>query len=325
MKDSRKWAMMIALASAFVATPEVTQAAEYPTKTITIVVPWPAGGAADFMARTVAPKLAEKLGQPVVVENRPGAGTNIGTQFVADSAPDGHTLLMASSNNCVNVTLLPPAKVDFARDFAPITNVGLAPNILVVNPDVPVKTVNDLIALAKANPGKLNYGSSGNGSAAHLGAEKFKLAAGVNIVGVQYKGAAPAVVDLVGGHVSMMFTVIPATKAHVESGKLRLLAVATPERLPLFPGVPTVSEAGLKGFESSLWYGLVAPGKTPEAVVALLNRHVVAILKDPEVIRKFNGAGVFPIADSPPAFAETIKADIARYAELIKLANIKAQ
>lgn len=300
------------------------QDVNYPNKPITIIVPWPAGGAADFMARTIGPALSKRLGKPVIVENKPGAATNLGTQLVAEAAPDGYTLLMASSNNCVNVTLLPPTKVDFVKDFKPITNVGLAPNILVINPDVPVRNVSELIALAKAKPGVLNYGSSGNGSAAHLGAEKFKSMAGVDIVGIQYKGAAPAIIDLVGGHLSMMFTVIPAAKSQVDSGRLRLLAVATTERLPLFPNAPTVSESGLKGFESGLWYGLVAPSNTPDSVINLLNKEVTAVLKDPAIVKQFNGAGVFPIGDSSAAFSQTIKSDIAKYAELIRAANIKA-
>jgi tripartite-type tricarboxylate transporter receptor subunit TctC len=299
------------------------QEGRFPSKPITIVVPWPAGGAADFMARTVGDRLAHRLGQPVVVENKPGAGTNIGTQAVAAAKPDGHTLLMASSNNCVNVTLLPPARVDFEHDFKPVTNVGLAPNVLVVHPSVPAKDVRDLVALAKAQPGRLTYGSSGNGSAAHLGAEKFKLAAGVDINGVPYKGAAPAVSDLLGGHLSMMFTVIPATIAHVEAGKLRLLAVAMPERLPIFPNVPTVAEAGLAGFESSIWYGLVAPAQAPDEVVALLSREVAAILKEPEIAAKLTAQGVIPIGDSPDAFRKTIQSDVRKYAELIRSAKIR--
>jgi tripartite-type tricarboxylate transporter receptor subunit TctC len=323
---SRRSILLAALAglAQSVPLPAMAQEGRFPSKPITIVVPWAAGGAADFLARTVGERLSQRMGQPVIVENKPGAGTNIGTQAVAASKPDGHTLLMASSNNCVNVTLLPPARVDFERDFKPVTNVGLAPNVLVVNPSVAAKDTRELIALAKAQPGRLTYGSSGNGSAAHLGAEKFKLAAGVDINGVPYKGAAPAVSDLLGGHLSMMFTVIPATIAHVEAGKLRLLAVATPERLPLFPNVPTVAEAGLSGFESSIWYGLVAPAQTPDDIVAQLNRELVSILKEPEISAKLTAHGVFAIGDSQDDFRRTIQSDVRKYAELIRSARIRA-
>ncbi|MGH8431913.1 MAG: tripartite tricarboxylate transporter substrate binding protein [Solimonas sp.] len=313
--------LVVALAHAGAAN---AQDAGYPAKPITIVVPWAAGGAADFIARTVGQRLSERLHQPVLVDNKPGAGTNIGTQLVAGAKPDGYTLLMASSNNCVNVTLLPPAGVDFGRDFKPIANVGLAPNVLVVHPQVAATDMKQLLALAKAQPGKLTYGSSGTGSAAHLAAEKLKLQAGVDIVGVPYKGAAPAVTDLLGGHLSMMFTVIPATLPHVQSGKLRLLAVATDKRFPMFPDVPTVAESGLPGFESSIWYGLVAPAKVSDQIVHKLNSEIVAILNEPDVRKRMGAQGVVPIGNSPSTFAATIKADIAQYAELIRSARIRA-
>ncbi|GAP33657.1 tripartite tricarboxylate transporter substrate binding protein [Piscinibacter sakaiensis] len=297
--------------------------AGFPQQPITLVVPWAAGGAADFLARVVGERLSVRLGQQVLVSNKPGGGTNIGTQYVASAKPDGYTLLMASSNNCVNATLLPPAKVDFVRDFRPVTNVGFAPNILVVHPSVPARNVQELVALAKAKPGSLTYGSSGSGSAAHLGAEKFKLATGTDIVGVPYKGAAPAVSDLLGGHLSMMFTVIPATLPHVEAGRLRLLAVATPQRLPIFPQAPTLVEAGVRDFESGLWYGLVAPAGIPEPVLTLLHREVAAILKEESVAQRVVAQGVLPIGDTPAAFAQTIRSDIARYGELIQVAKIK--
>lgn len=321
---NRRRFLLAALACGTTASMALSAGAQdrYPMRPITIIVPWAAGGAADFLARTVGQRLAERLGQPVVVDNKPGAGTNIGTQLAAAAKADGYTLLMASSNNCVNATLMPPVKVDFARDFKPITNVGLAPNVLVVNPQVPAKAVRELIALAKARPGQLTYGSSGNGSAAHLAGEKFKLAAGLDIIGVPYKGAAPAVTDLLGGQLSMMFTVIPVTLPHVESGRLRLLAVATPKRLPLFPDVPTVAEAGLPGFESSIWYGLVTQAQVPDEVVTLLNREVNAILQEPATAKRLADMGVLPVGDTPAAFGQTIRSDITRYAELIRSAKI---
>lgn len=314
--------LALAIGCAYATETKAVQA--FPTQPITIIVPWAAGGAADFLARTVGQRLSERLHQPVIVDNKPGAGTNIGTQLVAASKPDGYTLLMASSNNCVNVTLMPPANVDFTKDFRPIANVGLAPNVLVVHPSVPATDLKQLLAFAKSQPGKLSYGSSGNGSASHLAAEKLKLQAGIDIVGVPYKGAAPAVSDLLGGHLSAMFTVIPATLPHIQSGKLRLLAVATDERLPMFPDVPTVAESGLPGFASNIWYGLVAPAGVPDAIVQKLSQEVTAILNESDVRTKVNALGVLPIGDSPSAFAATIKSDIARYSELIRAARIRA-
>ncbi|CAM3787843.1 Tripartite tricarboxylate transporter substrate binding protein [Bordetella sputigena] len=306
--------------------PYAAQAAEtYPNKPIKIVVPWAAGGAADFLARTVANEMTGKMKVPVLVENRPGAATNIGTQAVASAPGDGYTLLMASTNNCVNATLFQNLTFDFAKDFKPVTNVGLAPNVLVVNPAVPAKTVRELIDLAKKEPGKLAYGSSGNGSAAHLAAEMFKQSAGLDLMGIPYKGAAPAVADLMGGQVQMMFTVIPPTLGAIRGGKLNLLAVASEKRLPLFPDVPTVSESGLPGFVSSIWYGLVAPASTPDDIVATLQKTVSAILKDPAIADKLNQQGTIPVGDTSAHFAQTIAADTTAYAKVIAAADIKPQ
>lgn len=297
----------------------------YPARQVTVIVPWPAGGAADFLARLTGQKLSERWGATVVVENRPGAATNLGSELVARAQPDGYTLLMASNNNCVNMTLFKDLRHDTVRDFAPVTNVGLAPNVLVVHPSLPVKTVKELVALAKSKPGALSYGSSGNGSAAHLGAELFKLRAGVDILGVPYKGAAPAVTDLVGGHLQMMITVIPATLPYIEAGRLRAIALATPQRLKEFPDLPTIAESGYPGFESSIWYGIVAPAATPKDLIARLNADMVAVIRTPELAQRFAAQGTYPIADTPEQFAATIKADIRRYADIIAKAGIKAE
>ena len=309
-------------ATCLLGQPALARQTPYPAKPITIVVPWAAGGAADYLARVVGQRLGERLEVPVLVDNRPGASGNIGSRLVAQANPDGHTLLMASSSNCVNVTLMPTTDWDFVRDFAPISNVGLAPNVLVLNPAVQANNVAELVALAKSMPGKLTYGSAGNGTASHLGAEKFKLAAGVRITGVPYKGAAPAVTDLLGGHISMMFTVLVATLPHIQSGKLKAVAVATPERLRLLPEAPTVAETGFPGFESSIWYGLVAPAKTPQPFVEILNKEVRAILQEPAVAEKVHGQGILPIGDLAPAFARTVHADIEKYRDLIRRAGI---
>lgn len=306
--------------------PVATLAQEtYPNRPIVIVVPWAPGGAADFLARATAPKLSEKLGKPVLVENRPGSATNIGTEYVAKSRPDGHTLLMASSNNAVNMTMYPNLETNFLNAFVPVTNVGLAPNILVVHPAVPAMSVQELIALARAQPGKLTYGSSGNGSASHLAAEQFKKRTNVELLGIPYKGAGPAVADLVGGQISVMFTVIPATLGHVKSGRLRALAMASPRRLNELPDLPTVAESGVPGFESSIWYGIVVPAATPKAIVERLHLEISVVVKSKEISDRFVAQGTYPIGDTPPEFARTIASDVARYAEIIRSAGIKAE
>ncbi|WP_428851785.1 tripartite tricarboxylate transporter substrate binding protein [Imbroritus primus] len=320
----RAVALLLLLGSSLLTTLPV-QATEYPNRPIKIIVLWPAGGAGDFLARTVGQRMSEKLSTPVLVENRPGAATNIGTQAVASADPDGYTLLLASSNNAVNVTLYPKLKFDFAKDFKPVSNLGLAPNVLVAHPSVQANTVQELVALARKQPGKLTYASSGNGSAAHLGGEKFKRAAQVEILGVPYKGAAPAVTDLLGGQVSMMFTVIPVTLAHIQTNRLKLLAVASAQRLPQFPNVPTVAESGLPGFESSIWYGIVAPTATPLAIVAKLQKVIAESLKEPAMIEKLMAQGTLPIGDTSEHFATTIANDIRGYAALIKSAGITAE
>ena len=315
----------ICMALAACLVPAAHAAPGYPDKPVRILVPWAAGGAADFLARAISERMTAQWSVPVIVENRPGAATNIGTQFVASAQPDGYTLLMASSNNCVNVSLYKDLGFDFARDFVPVTNVGLAPNVLVVPAALPAHSVRELIALAKADPGKLTYGSSGNGSAAHLAAERFQAATGTRLLGVPYKGAAPAVADLLGNRLSMMFTVLPPTLGHIRAGTLRLLAVASSRRLPLFPDTPTVGESGVPSFESSIWYGLVAPRGTPEAVVAKVQQTVAAILAEPDIVRRLAAQGTIAVGDSSQAFGQTIAADIESYGRLIRSAHIQPQ
>jgi len=328
MLNRRTYLVLAVAASGAILLSSASQAARpdgFPQRPIKIVVPWAPGGAADFLARVVGQRLAERTGQTVLVENRAGAATNIGTQAVALAPADGYTLLMASSNNCVNEALYSNLRFNFRKDFVPITNVAAAPNILVVNPKLPVKNVQELIALARRRPNELNYASSGNGSASHLAAERFKLQTKLDIVGIPYKGAGPAVADLLAGQVGMMFTVIPATLGHVKAGKLRVLAVATPERIALLPDVPTVAESGVPDFESSIWYGLVAPAKTPADIVQYLNTEVKAILSEPAMAEKLVSQGTFPIGGTPQAFSATIAADIDRYADLVRAASIRAE
>ncbi len=316
---------VLSLTALSIAAPARATEAPYPSKPIRIIVPWAAGGAADFLARQVGHGLTARLGVPVIVENRPGAATNIGTQAAASADADGYTLLMASSNNCVNVTLYPSLRFDFRKAFRPVSNVGVAPNVLVVNPTTGVRDLKSLISLAKQKPDGLTYASSGNGSASHLAAELFKERANVKITGVPYKGAAPAVTDLLGNQVSMMFTVLPPTLGHIRAGKLTAIAVAARTRLPMLPDVPTVSESGLPGFESSIWYGLVVPAGAPDTVVDKLQDAVGAVVREPAIIARFREQGIEPVGDGAASFAKTISEDIRSYASVIRAAHIKAE
>ena len=273
-------AMRIALAmllgSASVAAAQITP---YPAKPIRFVVPFPAGGPLDLVARSIGQELSRSWGQPVIVDNRPGAGGNIGADLVAKAPPDGYTILMgAVSTHAINVTLYSKLPYDPINDFAPITLVTSVPNVLVLHPSVPAHNVTELIALAKAKPGQLNFASGSTGSAGHLAGELFKTMAGVDMVHIPYKGAAPAVVDLLAGHVSLMFDNLSSALPNIRAGRVRAIAVTTLKRSPLLPALPTISESGLSGFDVSTWFGVFAPGGTPPAVVARLNAEIVRIL-----------------------------------------------
>lgn len=296
----------------------------YPSKPVKIVVPWPPGGVADYLGRAVAEKLTQGLGQPFIIENRPGAGTNIGSEVVAKSPPDGYTLLIASSNNAVNMSLYKDLGYDAAKDFEPISLLALVPNILVVNPAVPAQSVNDLIRYAKANPNKLSYASAGNGSPAHLAAEQFKRMAQVEILGVPYKGAAPAVTDLIGGHVHIMFTNIPASLGAIKANKLRALGVGGTTRSPALPEVPTIAES-VPGYEAVAWYGLVAPAGTPKAIVERIHAEMLRGMKTPEMSQRLVQQGTEPVLSSPEKLAEQIRADIVGYRKLIQASGIQTQ
>lgn len=293
------------------------QTASFPNKPVKLIVPWPPGGVADFVGRTLGEKLSAKWGQPVVVENRAGAGTNIGSEFVAKSQPDGYTLLIGSSNNVVNMYLFKKNPYDVVKDFEPVTLIVQVPNILVVNPSVSVNTAKELILQAKNNPGKLNYASAGNGSPAHLAAELFKKMAGIDILAVTYKGAGPAVIDLLGGQVDMMFTNIPATLQNIKAEKLKALGVTSLKKNQAVPLVPAIADSGLPGYEFSAWYGVLAPAGTPKELVAKINADIVGILKNPEISVKLISQGTDVIAGDPEIFRSTIKSDLAKYSKLI--------
>jgi len=298
-------------------------AADYPARPIRVIVPYPAGGPVDITIRAISPRLTESLKQPLVIDNRGGAGGTIGADLVAKAAPDGYTLLACSTGNTINATLIPGLPYDFARDFTPVTMIAIITSILVVNPAVPARSVQELIALAKAKPGELSYASTGNGTPTHLAAEMFKSMAGVNLVHVPYKGGAPAAVDLLAGQVQLSFISAPAVMPHVKSGRLRALAVTNAKRSQLLPGLPTVAESGLPGYESEGWHGLCGPARLPAAIADILYREIAAALRIPDVASLLANGGAEPVGMPPAAFVTLIRNDIARWAKVIKTTHIK--
>ena len=277
----------------------IAQAESYPSKPIRIIVPYPPGGFNDTLARTLGQKLTEKWGQPVIVDNRPGGGRTIGTNLAAKSAPDGYTLLIVSFAFAVNPALYATLPYDTGKDFVPIALAASTPNLLVVNPALPVKSVKELIALAKSDPGKLNYASAGNGSSNHLSMELFKSLNGVDIVHVPYKGSAPAVTDLIGGQVDLMFDNVPNVLQQVKAGKLRAIAVSSKKRSPFLKELPSVAESGVPGFDVSVWFGVVAPAGTPQSVVSQLNAEINHILKLPDLVQLFHDTVSNRLAERP--------------------------
>ena len=298
----------------------------YPAKPIKIVVTFAAGGGADFVARVIAAKLQDSLGQSVVVENRAGAGGAIGAEFVAKSPPDGYTLLLGAAGT---LTILPnlQEKVPFdsVKDFVPIALVGSSPFVLAVSPTVPANTVAELTALAKASPGKLNFGSSGNGGAPHLAGELYKSMAGIDIVHVPYKGLAPAITDLLGGQLQILFADVGLIAPHLKAGKLKALAVTGKERSSVLPELPTMIEAGVPGYQAGTWYGILAPVGTPGAIVTRLNADLLKIIATPEIKTQFAVQGIEPAGGRPDQFGALIRDDTARWGKLIKEASIKAE
>jgi tripartite-type tricarboxylate transporter receptor subunit TctC len=294
-------------------------AADYPTRPVNVLVAFPPGGPSDVLARIVGKKLEQILGQPFVIENRPGAGGNVAAEQAARSPADGHVLLMGNNSIlATNAALYKKINFDPQADFAPISLIGSQANILVVNPQLPVHSMAELIAHAKANPSKVNYASSGHGAAAHLAAELFKAEAKVEIVHVPYKGAAPALQDLIAGHVHMMFATAASVVPHIRAGKVRALAVTTIKRTAVFPELATVDELGLKGFDAATWHGLVAPARVPKEVVATLHRATVSALADAAVRKSLGDLGVDIAASTPEEFAAYIKAEIPKWTAIVK-------
>ena len=308
-------------------TPQAAVAADaYPAKAIRFVVAFPPGGGTDIIARVIAQKLVGRFAQQVVVDNRPGAGGNIGTDIVAKSAPDGYTMLMGSAGPlAINASLFSKMPFDPIRDLAPVTLAASTPNVLVVHPSLPAATVRELIALAKARPGEINFASSGHGTPAHLAGELFNSMAGVKLIHVPYKGAAPALADLLGGQVQIMFSTMPPALPHVKDAKLRALAVTSLKRSPAAPDLPTMDEAALPGFEAITWHGVVVPAGTSAAIIARLNREIVAILHLPEVVERLSGQGAESLGSTPEEFAAYIRSESVKWAKVVRESGAKAE
>ncbi len=298
---------------------------DYPHKPIRIVVPVAAGGGTDYTARLIGQKLGEAWGQSVIVDNRPGAAGNLGVEIVAKAQPDGYTLVMPITSFPINPSLYARLPFDTVKDFAPVVLAALAPLLLVINPSVPAQSVKDLVALAKAKPGAMNYANSGSGTTAHLAGELFKRMGGVEIVNIPYKGGGPAVIDLIAGQVQIYFSTIPAALQQVKAGKLRALAVTSSKRVPELPDMPTVSESGLPGFEVVGWFGLFAPAGTPQAVIIRLNGEIKKILNAPESRERLSGHGLIPGGGTPQELGQFLQAEIAKWGQLIKETGIRAE
>ncbi|MBI3374868.1 MAG: tripartite tricarboxylate transporter substrate binding protein [Betaproteobacteria bacterium] len=296
----------------------------YPEQPIRLIVPYPAGGAADFMARSLAQKLAERLGKPVVLDNRGGAGGTIAAEAVASAPPDGYTLLFATMGTlAINPQLYAKLRYDPVKDFAPISLTHATPRVLVVHPSVKATTVKELIALAKASPGTLTFGSAGNGSSSHLSGELFKSMAGIDITHVPYRGSGPAATDLLGGRISMIFDSIAVYKDYITIGKVRALGVTSPKRSESLPGIPSIAEAGLTGFDISNWLGVVAPARTPPEIVTRLNAEIRVVMADAELKKQLLAVGIEPLYSTPKAFAGVIRTELAKWAAVVKASGAR--
>lgn len=299
-------------------------AQSYPLKPIRFVAPIPAGGSTDTLARDIAKRLSDAWGQPVVVENLPGAAGSIGAAAVAKAAPDGYTILLVNVGHAINASVYPTLPFDSVKDFSPIILMASLSMGLVVHPSVPAQSLKEFIALAKSKPGGLNFGSSGNGGASHLAGEIFKSMTGTQLVHVPYKGSAPAVADLLAGHVQAMFSDMPLATPYIKAGKLRPLAIAAPRRSPIMPDLPTFQEAGLPGYDIGVWVGILAPAGVPKDIVAKLNAEIARILKLPDMRDRVQGIGFDLVASTPEQFAAILQADVAKFAKVVKEAGVKA-
>jgi tripartite-type tricarboxylate transporter receptor subunit TctC len=305
-------------------TNEETRAQQFPSRPVKLVVGFTPGGGVDIAARTLAPKLSELIGQPVLVDNKPGAGTNIANEFVARSAPDGTTLLVTTSALAINMALYKKLPFDTLRDFAAVSIFSESPNILVVNSRLPAANLKEFMALARANPGKFNYSSAGSGTTQHLSAELFKLRTGLDIVHVPYKGTAPSLTSLIAGETELTFANIPAILQYVKAGRLRPLASTGSKRADLMPEVPTMKEAGVNGVEVTVWYGVLAPAATPRETVASLAAAVAKAAHDPEMRKRLAEQGAEPVGNSSEEFGKILRDEVAKWAEVVKVSGARA-
>ena len=318
---TRRTALQLAaLALASVAGAAHAQA--WPSKPVSLVVPFPAGGTTDVLARALAERLSPAIGQPVIVENKPGAGATIGADYVAKAKADGHTLLIGAVHHTIASSVYKKLPYDFQKGFEPVTVIAMVPNVLVVNARTPAKNVNELVALIKAKPAEASYGSNGNGTAQHLIGTQFQQQTGTRLQHIPYKGSGPLATDLLGGQILMSFDTITPVLPHIKAGKLRALAVTTAKRSVALPDVPTLEEAGLPGFDMGTWFGMLAPAGTPKDIVARLNADMVKIIQSPEFRKKMDDIGADPIANTPEQMARQIKDDTARFARLVKEAKV---
>ncbi len=315
---------LIALSAAATVPGQHAFAQGYPARPVRMIVPYPPGGPTDVLTRIVAVKLSEAMGQAFAIDNKAGASGMIGAAEVAKAAPDGYTLLGNASIHVINPSLYPKSTFDAIADFTPVTQLAAVPLILVVNNELPVKNVRELIAYAKANPGKLNFASSGNAAAPHLAGESFKIAAGVQMQHVPYKGSAPALTDLIGGQVQLMFDSMPSAMPHVKAGKLRPLAVSTARRSAAVPDLPTVAEAGVPGYDISTWYGLWAPRGTPREIVERIALETAKLLKLPDVRERYAALGAEPVGSTPDEFAAYCRSELGKWAKIVRESGAKA-
>ncbi len=321
----RPYWLLMAIPGLLLAAEAVHAQQNYPTRPVRLIVPFPPGGAVDVIGRIVASGLPERLGQPVVVDNRGGANAIIGTEITARAAPDGHTILIVPAGHAITPSVTRKLPYDSVKDFAAIGLIGNGAYVLVVNPSLPAKTVSEFVALAKTRPGQLNYASTGHGNATHLAAELFKVLAGIDMVGVNYKGGGPALTDLIGGQIAAFFSGVASGSAQIKAGKVRALGVTTARRTAALPDVPTIAEAGVPGYEVDGWYGLLAPAATPPEVIARLNRDLSALVSSAEMKERLLAAGIDAHASTPAGFRDRIVRDITRWSEVVKKARIAVE
>jgi tripartite-type tricarboxylate transporter receptor subunit TctC len=324
MISRRTAILLIATGISAIASVGAASALDYPTRPVRFVVGYPAGGATDILARLIGQRLSERLGQQFFIENKPGAGNNIGTESVVNAEPDGYTVLLINPANFINASLYINLRFNFIRDIAPIASFNRVPNVMTVAPGVPAKTVAEFIAWVKANPGKVNMASSGNGTSVHLSGEMFMAMSGAKMEHIPYKGAAPAITDLLGDRVQVIFDNMPSIVQHIHGGALRALAVTTATRSPELPDVPTVAET-VPGYEASALFGMGAPKKTPPEIIAKLNQEINAVLAEPEMIKRLTELGGAPLISTPEAFGAMIAAETEKWEKVVEFAGLKVE